>query len=267
MTPISLLSRTGAPSSASICSARNTNKSTPDHWRTKVSARRFAASRMTNSCAGSANSSPTSRCRASCIACWCAPPHAHARILRIDTAAALAQPGVVAVLTGADMAADNVGPMAPLWAIKSGDGKPMAEPPRFALARGTVRHVGEAVAIVIADSAAIARDAADLVQVDYEPLPAVVDAKAAMRERRAAAASRRRPAMSASGLPAAMKQPCARRSPARRTRAPRSGQQSPDRRGDRAARDGGRRQCGRTSSRSTVPRRCRISSAAPSASN
>ena len=73
--------------------------------------------------------------------------HAHARILRIDAAPALAQSGVVAVLTGADMAADNVGPMAPLWAIKSGDGKPMAEPPRFALARGTVRHVGEAVAI------------------------------------------------------------------------------------------------------------------------
>ena len=53
-------------------------------------------------------------------------------------------PGVAAVLTGADMAADKVGPMAPLWAIKSTDGKPMAEPPRWALARGTVRHVGEA---------------------------------------------------------------------------------------------------------------------------
>ena len=62
------------------------------------------------------------------------------------------QPGVVAVLTGADMAADNIGPMAPLWAIKSADGKPMAEPPRWALARGTVRHVGEAVAAVIAET-------------------------------------------------------------------------------------------------------------------
>jgi aerobic carbon-monoxide dehydrogenase large subunit len=107
--------------------------------------------------------------------------HAHARILRIDTASALAQPGVAAVLTGADMAADHVGPMAPLWAIKSGDSKPMAEPARYALARGIVRHVGEAVAIVIADSAAIAVAAADLVQVDYESLPAVVDGKAAMR--------------------------------------------------------------------------------------
>ena len=109
-------------------------------------------------------------------------PHAHARIARIDSAPAVAQPGVVAVLTGADMATDGVGPMAPLWAIKSHDGKPMAEPPRFALARGTVRHFGEAVAAVVAESAAAARDAADVVQVDYEALPAVIDAKAAMRE-------------------------------------------------------------------------------------
>jgi carbon-monoxide dehydrogenase large subunit len=108
-------------------------------------------------------------------------PHAHARIRQIDAAASAGLPGIVAVLTGADMAADDVGPMAPLWAIKSGDGKPMAEPPRFALARGVVRHVGEAVAAVIAETVAQARDAADLVQVDYEPLPAVVDAKAAMR--------------------------------------------------------------------------------------
>ena len=58
----------------------------------------------------------------------------------------------------------------------------MAEPPRFALARGTVRHVGEAVALVVAETQPQARDAADLVQVDYETLPAVIDAKAAMRE-------------------------------------------------------------------------------------
>ena len=108
-------------------------------------------------------------------------PHAHARIRGIDSASAAAHPGVAAVLTGADMAADDVGPMAPLWAIKSADGKPMAEPPRWALARGTVRHVGEAVAAVIAETLPQARDAADLVQVDYEPLPSVTDAKAAMR--------------------------------------------------------------------------------------
>ena len=80
-------------------------------------------------------------------------PHAHARI-RTDRRRGRQRrsPGVVAVLTGADMAADKVGPMAPLWAIKSADGKPMAEPPRWALARGTVRHVGEAVAAVIAET-------------------------------------------------------------------------------------------------------------------
>ena len=108
-------------------------------------------------------------------------PHAHARIRRIDGAAARRAPGVAAVLTGADMAADKIGPMAPLWAIKSADGRPMAEPPRWAMARGTVRHVGEPVAFVVAATPAQARDAAELVQVDYEPLPAVTDATAAMR--------------------------------------------------------------------------------------
>ena len=85
-------------------------------------------------------------------------------IRRIDARAALAAPGVVAVLTGADMAADRVGPMRPLWAIRGADGKPMAEPPRWALARERVRHVGEPVALV--DCARRARrrvDAAELV--------------------------------------------------------------------------------------------------------
>jgi aerobic carbon-monoxide dehydrogenase large subunit len=107
-------------------------------------------------------------------------PHAHARIRRIDGEAAARAPNVIAVFTGADMAADKVGPMAPLWAITSADGKPMAEPPRWALARETVRHVGEPVALVVAETLAQARDAADLVDVDYEPLPSVTDAKAAI---------------------------------------------------------------------------------------
>ena len=109
-------------------------------------------------------------------------PHAHARVRRIDAAAAARAPGVVAVLTGADMTAANVGPMAALWAITSADGTPMAEPPRWALARGTVRHVGEPVALVVAETLAQARDAADAVQVDYEPLPAVIEAGAALRK-------------------------------------------------------------------------------------
>ena len=107
-------------------------------------------------------------------------PHAHARIRRIDKTAAAALPGVIAVLTGADMAQDKVGPMAPLWAIATSDGKPMAEPPRWALARDVVRHVGEAVAAVIAETQAQAQDAADLLEVGYEPLPAAVDGRAAM---------------------------------------------------------------------------------------
>ena len=109
-------------------------------------------------------------------------PHAHAEIRRIDVGAAARQPGVTAVFTGADMAADNVGPMAPLWAVTSADGAPMAEPPRWALARDRVRHVGEPVAVVLAETLAQARDAAELVQVDYEPLPAVIDAKVALGE-------------------------------------------------------------------------------------
>jgi carbon-monoxide dehydrogenase large subunit len=107
-------------------------------------------------------------------------PHAHARIRRIDKTAAAASAGVVAVFSGTDMAQDKVGPMAPLWAIATSDGKPMAEPPRWALPRDVVRHVGEAVAAIIAQTWAQAQDAADLLDVDYEPLPSVVDGRAAM---------------------------------------------------------------------------------------
>jgi carbon-monoxide dehydrogenase large subunit len=107
-------------------------------------------------------------------------PHAHARVRRIDKTAAAASAGVVAVFSGADMAQDKVGPMAPLWAIVTSDGKPMAEPPRWALARDVVRHVGEAVAAVIAETRAQAEAAADLLDVDYDPLPSVVDGRAAM---------------------------------------------------------------------------------------
>jgi carbon-monoxide dehydrogenase large subunit len=99
-------------------------------------------------------------------------PHAHARIRAVDVHAAAA-PGVVAAFTGADMAADGIGPMRSLWAIRSHDGAPMAEPARWALARAVVRHVGEPVAIVLAEDRKAALDAAERVAVDYEPLPAV----------------------------------------------------------------------------------------------
>jgi aerobic carbon-monoxide dehydrogenase large subunit len=106
-------------------------------------------------------------------------PHAHARVRGIDTAAATAMPGVVGVFTGADMATDGMAPMRPLWAVRSRDGSAMVEPPRFALARATVRHGGEPLVAVIAETLAQAIDAAERVEVDYEPLPAVTDARAA----------------------------------------------------------------------------------------
>jgi carbon-monoxide dehydrogenase large subunit len=102
-------------------------------------------------------------------------PHAHARIRSIDARGATA-------FTGADMAADGVGPMRSLWAIRSHDGAPMAEPPRWALARGVVRHVGEPVAIVLAEDRNAALDAAERVAVDYEPLPAVTAALEALAQ-------------------------------------------------------------------------------------
>ncbi|MBV8271827.1 MAG: xanthine dehydrogenase family protein molybdopterin-binding subunit [Cupriavidus sp.] len=101
-------------------------------------------------------------------------PHAHARIRSIDTSEALASPGVIAVLTGEDMAADKLGGLPCGWLIHSIDGTPMKEPPHPALAHGKVRHVGDQVALVIAESLQQARDASEKIDVDYEELPAVV---------------------------------------------------------------------------------------------
>src|SRR5215831_11821911 len=78
-------------------------------------------------------------------------PHAHARITGVDTSAAAAAPGVVVVYTGKDMAADDVGGLPCGWQIHSKDGSPMAEPPHPVLAVGKVRHVGDPVAVVIAE--------------------------------------------------------------------------------------------------------------------
>jgi carbon-monoxide dehydrogenase large subunit len=94
-------------------------------------------------------------------------PHAHARIKRIDATSA-AVPGVIAIFVGKDMEGDGVGPMRAGWALPG-----MAEPPRWALARGTVRHVGEPVAAVFAESGELAEDAAEQVAVEYEVLPSV----------------------------------------------------------------------------------------------
>ncbi len=97
----------------------------------------------------------------------------HAKIGAIDVAAAKTAPGVVAVFTGADMAADNVGGLPCGWQIHSKDGSPMIEPPHPVLAVGKVRHVGDPVVAVIATSKQAAKDAAELVAIDYQDLPAV----------------------------------------------------------------------------------------------
>src|SRR6266404_709687 len=106
-------------------------------------------------------------------------PHAHARIRAIDTKAA-AGPGVLAVLTGAVLAQDGIGTIPCMSGVANRDKSAMATPPRHAIARDRVRHVGDTVAMVVAETLAAARDAAERIAVDYEPLPAVVDAARAL---------------------------------------------------------------------------------------
>jgi aerobic carbon-monoxide dehydrogenase large subunit len=107
-------------------------------------------------------------------------PHPHARLVAIDTKAAMALPGVIAVITGDDLRRAGVNPL-PLSAdFRRADGSPTATPPRHALAVGVVRHVGEAVAAVVANSVAEARDAIDAIDVRYEPLSTIVDPRSAV---------------------------------------------------------------------------------------
>jgi carbon-monoxide dehydrogenase large subunit len=101
-------------------------------------------------------------------------PHAHARMVSIDTSAAKAMPGVLAVFTGADLQADGVGPLPIGPGLKRADGENMDGPPNNPIAVDTARHVGEAVAAVVAETRAQAEDAAERVVVEYEELPAVV---------------------------------------------------------------------------------------------
>jgi aerobic carbon-monoxide dehydrogenase large subunit len=108
-------------------------------------------------------------------------PHASARLGAVDTAAAAKAAGVVAIYTGKDMEADGVGGLPCGWLIHSKDGSPMHEPPHPVLAVGRVRHVGDPVAVVIADSLGQARDAAELIEVDYAIEPAVTDASDAVK--------------------------------------------------------------------------------------
>ena len=109
-------------------------------------------------------------------------PHAHARINGIDTAAALEAPGVVAVFTGKDIAADKVNGLPCGWQIHSKDGSPMVEPPHPPLVLDKVVHVGDQVAVVIAETCEQAKDAAELIMVDYEELPAVTTSPDALKD-------------------------------------------------------------------------------------
>jgi aerobic carbon-monoxide dehydrogenase large subunit len=101
-------------------------------------------------------------------------PHAHARIKSIKKDRALKAPGVLAIYTGEDIAAAKIGGLPCGWLITDVNGQPMKEPPHPVLAQGKACHVGDQVAMVIADSYQQAKDASELVEVDYEVLPAVV---------------------------------------------------------------------------------------------
>ena len=105
---------------------------------------------------------------------------AHAEVKNIDISKALALPGVIAIYVGAELHDEGVGEVELDFITRNHDGRPMALPERYALSAGRVRYVGEPLAIVIAETADEARDAAEAVEVDYEDLPAAGDLRAAL---------------------------------------------------------------------------------------
>jgi carbon-monoxide dehydrogenase large subunit len=107
-------------------------------------------------------------------------PHAHARIVAIDTVAALATPGVIAILTAADVTADRLRPLRPTAEANIQTGEPFRFLPQPLLAEDKVRYVGEPIAMVVAETKNLALDAAERVVIDYEPLPAITRARDAV---------------------------------------------------------------------------------------
>jgi aerobic carbon-monoxide dehydrogenase large subunit len=107
-------------------------------------------------------------------------PHAHARIVSIDREAALASPGIAAVYTAEDTAADKLGHLPAISEIKDPEGNRHREPAHLPMSVGRVRHVGDIAAMIVADTLDNARDAAELLTIDYEELPAVVTAAQAL---------------------------------------------------------------------------------------
>jgi carbon-monoxide dehydrogenase large subunit len=114
-------------------------------------------------------------------------PHARARIAKLDATAARAAPGVLAVYTGADVAADGLGPLPFTHLHKRQDGSPIVAPPRMPITAAEARFVGDAVALVVAETRNQARDAAEMIDVDWVPLAAVADLPGAARAGHAAA--------------------------------------------------------------------------------
>src|SRR5207245_3667679 len=105
--------------------------------------------------------------------------HAHGFIRRIDTSAARAMPGVLGVYTAADLERGGIGPLPPRQVMNNRDGTPMLSPVRYALATDKVRYVGDPIAAVVAETAAQAKDAAEAMVVEIDPLPAVTTAQEA----------------------------------------------------------------------------------------
>ena len=108
-------------------------------------------------------------------------PHAHAHIKSIDIKAALAAPGVIGIFDGKDVAGDSINGLPCGWLITDTSGQPMKEPAHPILAQGKVRYVGDHVAMVVAETLEQARNAAELVHVNYDVLPAVVDVRDAAK--------------------------------------------------------------------------------------
>ena len=108
-----------------------------------------------------------------CHAAVLRSPHAHARIRSVDARAARVMPGVLAALTGEDWAAEKFGHLVPTMPRYRRDGSPLFVAPRPALAFGRAVFVGEPVAFVVAETVELARDAAEHIAVEYEPLPAL----------------------------------------------------------------------------------------------
>src|SRR5690606_34713392 len=109
-------------------------------------------------------------------------PHAHARIRGLDIEEAAALEGVLGIFSISDLEAEDIGTIPCLAPMQGVDGEPARQPPRPALAKNRVHHVGEAVLMIVAESRLRAEEAAELISVDYEPLPAVASAAEALEQ-------------------------------------------------------------------------------------